>query len=90
MNDLISKDIVMRILGLPPPTPKEIALYTTDYVWQRERNSMKGIPTYLKLERTNDYLNKDSHDRPRQVQVYNYVMALKRGGFISSEGRVNK
>lgn len=65
-----------------------------DDAWQEFRLSMKGTPTTVKLDMLESW--KEAHRRndkvPRrvQVQVDNYINALKRGGQLTLNGLVAK
>ena len=71
------------------PTYHEVLVCVTDKAWQETRLSMKGIPTAEKLRTLRDWLG-DGRSWCRQVQVHNYIGALKRGGQITAEGNIGK
>jgi hypothetical protein len=61
--------------------------------WQKFRLSLKGLPTELKLALLAMYYNDNS--RPyskweREVQVGNYLGALRRGGQLDMQNRVKR
>ena len=51
-----------------------------DPAWQEFRKSLKGIPTTEKLNQLSGWLKKQKHSTQSNVQVSNYLNALKRGG----------
>lgn len=60
----------------------EIARYVVQPTWQKLRLKMKGMPLEerrLLLER---WLELNGDSRPANVQVTNYINALKRGGML--------
>lgn len=64
-----------------------MAFCVQDEEWQEFRLSLKGKPTRIKLELL--ALWKESHpDRRGQVQVDNYLNALKRGGQLDLKGNI--
>lgn len=75
--------------------PEEIGTLGTDEikpaiscpVWQRFRLSLKGLATEEKLERLAQW---PIRDRADQVRVWNYLNALKRGGQLDLQGRVQR
>jgi hypothetical protein len=77
-------------------TTKEIAEYTPDPDWQAIRLSMKGISTGYKLRVLRAYRRSCQMRyglplaRKYQVQIDNYVNALKRGGQLDMQGKVVK
>lgn len=64
--------------------------------WQQFRKNLKSMPTEMKLSFLDKYLRNalgdeslaEMGDRMRQVQVDNYINALKRGGQLDLEGNV--
>jgi hypothetical protein len=62
-------------------TRKEIMEAVKDSDWQEFRISLKGLPTKRKLERLAVW-KEDHKGRKAEVQVENYINALKRGGQI--------
>jgi hypothetical protein len=61
-------------------------------VWQAFRISLKGTSTKTKLDRLNDWLEHEQlckHcEEWKQVQVDNYINALKRGGQLDLAGNI--
>lgn len=75
-----------------------VAKYTVDEVtrfavgdkaWQEFRVSLKGLSTEDKLDKLLSW-RKAHTDRRGQVQVDNYINALKRGGQLNSDLEVVK
>ena len=69
-------------LSFSPLTRNEITLYVKDAEWQdfRRRLLLTRLPVkYAALE---EWLEEHSHNRASQVQVTNFVNALRRGGLI--------
>jgi hypothetical protein len=77
---------------IKPYTPMEVYKYAVaNPVWQAFRKSLKGLPTEEKLDKLHDWLhNVGPTSRRKQVQVDNYINALKRGGQLNEEGHVQK
>lgn len=78
-------------------SPNEVQLYCVqDSVWQQFRQSLKGLTTERKLDklfiwRDSCLLHGDRESNHRnQVQVSNYINALKRGGLLNMNLEVNK
>ncbi|MGL5079030.1 MAG: hypothetical protein ACRDBG_24795 [Waterburya sp.] len=78
-------------------SPKEVVEYcVNDAVWQTCRLSMKGVNTNEKLRilrgwrAKNELANNGVVDRRCQVQIDNYINALKRGGQIDMQNKVAK
>ena len=77
-------------------TTKEIAEYTGDPDWQTIRLSMKGLETGYKLRVLRAYriqcLQRGGPTLARkyQVQIDNYINALKRGGQLNDKCEVVK
>lgn len=61
-----------------------------DYEWQALRLKLKGQSTVAKLEALAIWLKEHNYERSAEVQVDNYLGALKRGGQISATGEVLK
>lgn len=71
--------------------PSEVRTYAVqDPVWQKFREELKGLPTEKKLDRLHHWLRLGPASRRRQVQVDNYINALKRGGLLDKTGKVAK
>lgn len=69
----------------------EVQTYCVDSAdWQRFRMAMKGIPTPRKLSMLEGWLLADGEapSREVEVQVSNYINALKRGGQLDMKLRV--
>lgn len=79
-----------------PITALEIQKYVQDEEWQRVRLSLKGQTTQRKLVTLDAWrsLKLTTHGqelpRDRQVQIDNYINALKRGGLLNSNLEVMK
>jgi hypothetical protein len=67
--------------------------------WQKFRESLKGLPTEVKLDRLNEWYHKKIKLQGSEgrlaiyavsIQVSNYINALKRGGQLDHMGRVIK
>lgn len=81
-------------LGYPPPDVKTFCVEDAD--WQKIRLSMKGLPTHEKLQILKDWWDRDitgKRVQPSyavQVQVGNYLGALRRGGQLNSQNQVRR
>lgn len=54
--------------------------------WQQHRLSLKGLPTDMKLDMLEEWLRHGlGTTRDRQIQVDNYINALKRGGQLNDK-----
>jgi hypothetical protein len=78
-----------------PPSQEEVWDAVADPEWQGLRRAMKGMPTIAKLVTCRCYLDICSHDtveerRKAQVQVHNYIGALKRGGQLTKDGEIQR
>lgn len=75
---------------------EEIHKVIKDEAWQRLRVSLKGKSTYIKLQQCSLYIksfdegSSDEARRRANVQVMNYLNALKRGGQLTAEGMVQR
>ena len=64
--------------------------------WQRFRLSLKGTPTRHKLERLEEWydnkhgISRDMTKYMREVQVGNYLGALRRGGQLDADNKVQR
>ena len=65
-------------------TKKEIDLYVKDAEWQEVRLSMKGTSLMYRWFQLFIWLVQKDSSRASQVQVTNYINALKRGGMIKN------
>lgn len=74
--------------GYPPAEVK--ALCVKCAYWQDVRLSMKGKPTDEKLKILEVYWDCHIDAHEREVQVGNYLGALRRGGQLDSQNRVRK
>ncbi len=72
----------MARLDFGPLTRAEIKEAVADNEWQTFRLTLKGVSTAEKLDALEDWLETHKSSRKAQVQVTNYVNALKRGGQI--------
>ena len=63
-------------------TQDEITLYVKDVEWQKLRSALVGIPLEAKHYELKRWLKRNDNNRASQVQVTNYINALKRGGLI--------
>lgn len=61
---------------------QEIRQHVGSPDWQRLRESLKGTSLQFKYQRLQRYLIEHDNSREAQVQVTNYINALKRGGLI--------
>lgn len=80
---------------LPRLSKTEILKCISDADWQKFRLSLKGLSTEKKLDKLEQYLTGDDSDALHasyevNVQVVNYINALKRGGQLDKDGRVVK
>lgn len=84
-----------------PYTSSEVIQYcVNDEEWQKFRKILKGVPTFKKLEmldmrRTQNITKNASKletyvDRRCQVQLDNYINALRRGGQLNLKNEVIK
>ena len=65
-----------------PITQAEIKLHIQDKEWQKTRMSLQGQSLDKKYRILKHWLATHNNSRAAQVQVANYVNALKRGGLI--------
>lgn len=73
------------------PSRLDIIKYAVnDFQWQKFRLLLKGISTQEKLKLLRLWLEDHKHAHAQQVQVDNYLGALKRGGQISAKGEILK
>lgn len=74
-----------------PYTSSEVNEYcVNDEEWQKFRRILKGVPTFKKLEMLSIRRNSNVMNRRRQVQLDNYVNALRRGGQLNLKNEVVK
>lgn len=78
-----------------PYSPDEVQEYCVrDVKWQAFRKSLKGLPTEEKLFRLNSWHKRTrsslSVGRITQVQIDNYINALKRGGQLNMDLEVQR
>lgn len=66
-------------------TKAEIMEAIPDRLWQDLRISMLGASLSVKYSYLENWLKIHQHSRRAQVQVTNYINALKRGGLIETE-----
>lgn len=76
-------------------TPAEVRQYAVaDEAWQKFRLSLKGVPTKEKLAKLAAYrrakMQNGKLPRRYQVQIDNYINALKRGGQLSLDFKVRR
>ena len=74
-------------------SPEEVEEFCVgDEDWQAFRRTMKGMPTTVKLEMLDRWFLKNVIEKPRrtQVQVDNYLKALKRGGQLGMNLEVRR
>ena len=65
-----------------PISVEEITKHIKDPVWQKLREELKGKSLEEKYKELSAWLHKHGNSRAAQVQVTNYINALKRGGNI--------
>lgn len=89
--------IVKWDFSVLPYTNSEVRDYcTNDPEWQRFRLTLKGVPTFKKVEmlriRRASYCGSENMFPPRkyQVQLDNYINALRRGGQLNDAYEVVK
>jgi hypothetical protein len=78
-----------------PTTSEEIRKYVKDVDWQFVRLSMKGVSTRRKLVILDEWrdqriASEGGLTRARQVQIDNYINALRRGGQLDRDNKVQK
>jgi hypothetical protein len=61
---------------------KDIKKSVNDKEWQKLRVSLKGQSLQTRYKRLNEWLRKNKFSRKSQIQVTNYINALKRAGII--------
>lgn len=84
------KDKWLVQAGYSPDIVKE---YCVNHVkWQALRLSMKGIPTHEKMQALITWAESHWRDHPwaTEVQVGNYLGALRRGGQLDDQNRIRK
>ena len=69
-----------NLKDIPKIDKEEIDKAIDDEKWQEFRKSLKGISTEEKLDKLQEWLNSHKGSRKAEVQVINYINALKRGG----------
>lgn len=78
-------------------TPAEVKQYCVeDAEWQKFRLSLKGLPTHVKLQKLLEW--RAQHQpfsyalvpKKTQVQIDNYLNALKRGGQLDMQLHVQR
>lgn len=71
--------------------PHEVQVHCVqNKAWQAIRLSMKGMSTTEKLETLAAYYDKWRDFYPAEVQVGNYLGALRRGGQLDAQNRVQR
>lgn len=75
--------------------PQDVQRYCVrDPQWQETRLRMKGVPTHEKLRICKEWWDQAGSDLRSQgiaeIQVGNYLGALRRGGQLDSENRIRK
>jgi uncharacterized protein (DUF934 family) len=78
---------------VPSVTKSEIVNHCiNDENWQKFRRSLKGLPTTQKLIKLADWLvTAEDQLRPgAEVQVANYINALRRGGQLDLQNKVQR
>jgi hypothetical protein len=66
----------------------EILRAIKDASWQKFRESLKGRPTQEKLDRLDAWRLAHRGDLDTQIQVDNYINALRRGGQLDGANNV--
>jgi len=61
---------------------EEILRAIKDPKWQELRKMMKGKSLSRKRQMLNEWLKRNNNSKKSQIQVTNYLNALKRGGII--------
>lgn len=73
---------------------KYILECVNDDIWQAFRRSMKGVSTETKLDMLEDYVRtheaNGTYNDVEKCRVDNYINALKRGGQLTIDGKVQK
>lgn len=84
---------------VPSLSPSDISRAINDADWQKFRLSLKGWPTGIKLAKLKTYLNGlgDIDNEKlleeqmlRDIRVANYINALRRGGQLDLNNRVQR
>ena len=70
------------MLSFGPLTRTEITLHVMNEEWQKLRVSLAGTTLERRYSLLREWLKENNTDRASQVQVTNYINALKRGGMI--------
>lgn len=75
-------------------TPALVQKYCVENAsWQEFRQSLKGLSTEVKLDKLKEYFERDHSNADyaaTMVQVSNYINALKRGGQLDMDLRVQR
>ena len=79
--------------GYPPDIVQEYCVQNAE--WQKVRLSMKGVPTHQKLAILVDWWHQHQNDLMQhhsriEVQVGNYLGALRRGGQLDAHNQVRR
>ena len=69
-------------LTTSPITRAEIVRYIPDEEWQALRVRLLNTSLIVKYAALREWLSEHGNSRASQVQVTNYINALKRGGLI--------
>jgi len=81
LNEEPSMGLSLKNLkDIPKINKEEIDKAIDDKKWQEFRKSLKGLSTEEKLDKLQEWLNSHKGSRKAEVQVINYINALKRGG----------
>jgi hypothetical protein len=65
-----------------PTTREEINRYVKDPEWRSLRERLVSVVLVTKYATLQEWLREHDYNRKSQVQVSNYINALKRGGMI--------
>lgn len=71
----------MTTLDYSPLTRQEISVYTSDPEWQEFLGELSRVSFTEKLNLLEDWLDEHEYSRASQVQVTNYINALRRAGY---------
>ena len=69
-------------LSYGPLARDEITVCVQDVEWQKTRRDLVGVPLDSKYFELRHWLRTRLYRRSAQVQVTNYISALRRGGLI--------
>lgn len=74
----------MNVVKMRKLTRAEIQKAIKDPLWQTVRLSMKGVPLKEKSVLLKNWYKTAKNKKKAEVQIINYINALKRGGLIKA------